>query len=131
MQIPRVDVIGGKLRPSRERARLRRRIRYRDARLQRLPERREHLEVAARSGFQRKWLDQQRAIEAVRLGAILLERGLDPLIDLAGRAISAVPVDGRRPGLRDQIRDDRLGRTLAQDQLPALCGDPLADSSRM
>jgi GTP-binding protein HflX len=107
----------------------RRRIRDRDARLQRLPERREHLEVAARSGLQRKWLDKQGAVEAVRLDAILLECGLDPLIDFSRRAIAAVPVDGGRPGLRNQIRDDCLGRTLAQNKLPALCGDPLAEAA--
>ena len=130
MQIPVIDVVGrGSSAPAAIVRGSGDGSRNHDACLQRLPERREHLEVAARAGLDRERLDQQRAVEAVRLDPSRLERRLDPLVDLAGRAIAAVPVDGFGACLRDQFRDHRFGRPLPQDQAPALGRDPLGRGS--
>ena len=55
------------------------------------------------------------------LDAVRLERRLDPLVDLARRAIAPVPVDGLRAGLFDQRRQShRSAAPLRSTSRPPL-----------
>ncbi len=130
MQTPDIDIVRRDLRAGRDRFGFRRWIADDETCLQRLPERREDLEVAARAGLDREGFGQQRAVEALDLYPGSLERCLDPLVQLAGWAIATVPVDGFGACLLDHFGDYLFRAAALQDQGATLCCDPPGQRSQ-